>query len=235
VSHQTPLAVTFDFGQTLASFDTVLAASRLAERGLDVEPACLGEALPFAWQTYNDAIHRGMGGHPWKILMRSLLERAAPSAPAELLTDIVDFLWDQQPVKNLWRKPIPGMIELVDDLITAGIKVAVVSNSEGKLAELIAEMGWADRFAIVADSGKLGIQKPDRAIFEWAAERIGVDLERIVHIGDSRAADVEGALAAGMKAIWFDLTAKEPISANCRIAYDAPSTRTALADFGVAV
>lgn len=229
------LAITFDFGQTLASFDTVLAAARLAERNFVVEPARLEEALPFAWQTYNDAIHRGLGGHPWKILMRSLLERAAPSASAEALTDAVDFLWDQQPVKNLWRKPIPGMIELVDELIATGTKVAVVSNSEGKLAELIAEMGWSDRFGIVADSGKIGIQKPDRGIFEWAAKRLAVPLEHIVHIGDSYAADVEGALRAGMRAIWYDQGAKEPVPANCRIAHDAPTTRAALRSFGLAI
>lgn len=229
------LAVTFDFGQTLASFDTILAAARLAERNFIVEPARLEEAMPFAWQTYNDAIRRGLGGHPWKILMRSLLERAAPSATEDALTDAVDFLWDQQPVKNLWRKPIPGMIELVDELIAQGIKVAVVSNSEGRLAELIAEMHWSDRFGIVADSGKLGIQKPDRGIFAWAAERLAVPLENIVHIGDSYAADVEGALAAGMKAIWYDPAAKEPVPVECRLAYDAPTTRTALRSFGLAI
>lgn len=228
-----PLAVTFDFGQTLASFDTVLATARLAECGVHAEPDRLEQALPFAWKTYNDAIRQGLGGHPWKILMRALLERAAPSAATDALTRAVDFLWDQQPIKNLWRRPIPGMIELVDDLIAAKIKIAVVSNSEGRLAELIAEMGWSDRFAIVADSGKLGIQKPDRAIFAWAAERLGVPLERIVHIGDSYAADVQGALDAGMSAIWFDSAAQEPVPARCQIAHDARTTREALERFGL--
>ena len=165
--------------------------------------------------------------------MRALLDRAAPSASADALMRAVDFLWEQQPVKNLWRRPIPGMIELVDELIAANIKVAVVSNSEGRLAELIEEMGWSNRFAVVADSGKIGIQKPDRAIFAWAAERIDVPLERIVHIGDSFAADVDGALTAGMSAIWFDPAAKEPVPPRCRIAHDAKTTREALETFGI--
>lgn len=228
-----PRAVTFDFGQTLASFDTHLASVRLAERGLVVAPERLEHALPLAWQTYNHAISRGLGGHPWKILMRSLLENAAPDAHADAITDAVDFLWDQQPIKNLWRRPIPGMIELVDDLIAAGIKVAIVSNSEGRLAELIDEMGWSERFSIVADSGKIGIQKPDRAIFAWAAERLQIPLESIVHIGDSFAADVDGALSAGMMAIWYDAAAKNPVPTRCRVAHDAPTTRAALAGFGL--
>lgn len=230
-----PLAVTFDFGQTLARFDTVLASTRLEECNVHATPEALEEALPLAWKTYNEAIRQGFGGHPWKILMRALLDKAAPTASAEARAGAVDFLWDQQPIKNLWRRPIPGMIELVDDLIAAGIKVAVVSNSEGRLAELIEEMGWTNRFAIVADSGKLGIQKPDRGIFAWAAERLDVPLENIVHIGDSYVADVEGALAAGMSAIWFDTVAHEPVPARCRIAYDAKTARVALAELGVVI
>lgn len=230
-----PLAVTFDFGQTLASFDTVLASARLAECNVHADPEHLEQALPLAWKTYNDAIRQGLGGHPWKILMRTLIERAAPSASADAITHAVDFLWDQQPVKNLWRCPIPGMIDLVDDLIAAQIKVAIVSNSEGRLAELIDEMGWSNRFAIVADSGKLGIQKPDRAIFAWTAQHLAVPLERIVHIGDSFAADVQGALDAGMSAIWFDPAAKEPAPARCQIAHDARTTRDALERFGLVI
>ena len=130
MSNLPPLAITFDFGQTLASFDTVLASARLAERGLQVEPERLESALPFAWQTYNDAIRQGFGGHPWKILMRSLLECANASINAKDIEQAVDFLWDQQPIKNLWRRPIPGMIELVDDIIAAHVQVAIVSNSE---------------------------------------------------------------------------------------------------------
>ncbi len=230
-----PLAVTFDFGQTLARFDSELAAERLSERGLTVDPSKLDQALPTAWKTYNEAIRQGFGGHPWKILMRALLTNAAPEISADALTDAVDFLWDQQPIKNLWRRPIAGMIELVDELIAANIKVAVVSNSEGRLAELIEEMGWSNRFSIVADSGKLGIQKPDRDIFAWAAERLQTPLERIVHIGDSYAADVEGALAAGMYAIWFEMVLGAEVPPRCRIAFDATTTRAALESLGMVI
>lgn len=228
-----PLAVTFDFGQTLAKLDTSLTSARLAERGLHVDPNRIEHALPIAWKAYNDAVHQGLGGHPWKILMRTLLERAAPSADARDILQAVDFLWEQQPVKNLWRKPIPGMLELIDDLRAAKVPIGVVSNSEGRLAELIEELGWSNRFEVVADSGKLGLEKPHRAIFDWTAERLGVPVERIVHVGDSLAADVEGALGAGMSAIWFDSAAKNHTHPRCRIAHDASTTRSALESLGL--
>src|SRR5215510_4347729 len=104
------------------------------------------------------------------------------------------------------------MMELVRELSRAGVPVAVLSNSEGGLAELIEELGWGGIFGAVADSGKLGFEKPGREIFAWTAERLGVPIERVVHVGDSLEADVRGALAAGMGAVWFRtaLPAEDP-------------------------
>jgi len=193
-------AVTFDFGQTLAEVDTDLLARRLAERGVACAPDALARATTAAWRAYNAAVLAGHGGHPWKVLMRAWLDDAGVTArPGEL----VDWLWDEQPRVNLWRRPIAGMIDVARDLRRAGVPVAVVSNSEGKLAELIAEMGWAGEFDAVADSGKLGMEKPGREIFVWAAERIGVELADCVHVGDAWAADFLGALGAGMRAVLF--------------------------------
>lgn len=195
------LAVSFDFGQTLVELDTELLASRLAERGIAASPERLEAAIDASWRAYNDAIHGGFGGHPWKILMRSLLSMAAVEPSA--LEEAVDWLWTEQPRKNLWRRRIPGMIELVADLRRAAVPVAVLSNSEGRLAELTDELGWTAHFVAIADSGRLGVEKPGREIFAWTAERLGVPLSRVVHVGDSLAADVDGALAAGMRAVWF--------------------------------
>ncbi|HVK63212.1 MAG TPA: HAD family hydrolase [Polyangium sp.] len=227
-------AVTFDFGQTLAALDADLTVSRLAERSLTFDPQRIEAALPDAWRVYDDAIQRGLGGHPWKVFMRALLQRAASSPlDEEALTGAVDFLWSEQPRKNLWRRPIPGMLELAEDLSDAGVPVGIISNSEGRLAELVAELGWDDRFLVIADSGRLGMDKPDRAIFSWTAERLGRPLDRVVHVGDSLAADVQGALDAGMRAVWFRGDAKRPLGERARVAKDASEVRRALVEFGV--
>ncbi|MDI1435150.1 HAD family hydrolase [Polyangium sorediatum] len=227
-------AVTFDFGQTLAALDADLTAARLAERSLSFDPQRIGAALPDAWRVYDDAIHRGLGGHPWKIFMRALLERAASSPlDEEALTSAVDFLWSEQPRKNLWRRPIPGMLELAEDLSDAGVPVGIISNSEGRLAELVAELGWDDRFLVIADSGRLGMDKPGREIFTWTAERLGRPLDRVVHVGDSLAADVEGALGAGLRAVWFGGDPKRALGERARVAKDAGEVRRALVEFGL--
>jgi len=197
-------AVTLDFGQTLAEVDTDLLARRLAERDVSCDPDALRRATPAAWRAYNEAVLAGLGGHPWKVLMRAWLDDAGVARGERGRRDeLVDWLWSEQPKVNLWRRPIPGMIDVARDLRRAGVPVAIVSNSEGKLAELIAEMGWSDEFDAVADSGRLGVEKPDRAIFAWAAARLDVALDDCVHVGDAWAADFLGALDAGMRAVLF--------------------------------
>jgi putative hydrolase of the HAD superfamily len=167
--------------------------------------------------------------------MRAMLLGAGISASSEALGDAVDFLWDEQPKKNLWRYPVPGMLEVVADLRAAGVPVGILSNSEGKLAELVDELGWFDPPLIIADSGKLGMEKPGREIFAWLAERLGTPLERVVHIGDAFAADVEGALRAGMLAIWFGGDPARDLGPRARVAKDAAEVRETLAAFGVPI
>lgn len=195
------VAVTWDFGQTLADLDPVFLAKKLAEQGIEVPAEALDSAVPAAWGAYNRAVRGGAGGHPWKTFMRAVLSGA--SVPAGLLDDLTDFLWLDQPARNLWRRPVLGMMELVRELDAAGVPQGIVSNSEGRLAELVTELGWAAPFRAIADSGKLGLEKPARGIFDWCAAHLGAGVERIVHIGDAHAVDVDGAVAAGMRAIWF--------------------------------
>ena len=52
-------------------------------------------------------------------------------------------------------------------------------------------------------SEEVGIMKPDRRIFDLAAERAACPAHRILYVGDSLHSDVEGALAAGWQAAWF--------------------------------
>ena len=224
-------AVTFDFGQTLCELDTAMLSRRLAERGLDVAEVHLDAALPTALRAYDAGIRRGLGGHPWKVLMSELLAHAG--APALHLEATVDWLWTEQPAQNLWRRPIAGMIEIASALRARAIPVGVISNSEGRLAELAAEIGWGDRFQVIADSGALGLEKPGAAIFAWTAKALGVPMDTIVHIGDSFAADVEGAVNAGLHAIWFAAKPGVPLPSRAHAASNAIEVRRALAAIGI--
>ena len=217
-----PPVVTFDAGQTVIDLDLDFLARRLADRGVTVAPSALAAAAPAAWRRYDELVDPA-GGHPWRELMATLLRGAGVADVAPL----VDWLWDEQPRANLWRGQIPGMVALARELRARGVVTAVLSNSEGRLAELLAEIGLADAFAAVIDSGRLGIEKPDRRIFDHTLEVLGASRPGI-HIGDSWPADIAGALGAGWRAIWFGRRAIPVDDARVAIAHTADEVRAVL-------
>lgn len=53
-------------------------------------------------------------------------------------------------------------------------------------------------------SGKVGIEKPDKKIFELVAKQIGIDGAETYYIGDSFENDVIGSKNAGWHSIWLN-------------------------------
>ena len=70
--------------------------------------------------------------------------------------------------------------------------------------EKLAASGLDDYFEAVLVSEDLGVAKPESAVFEHALSLIGARPDQTVMIGDSLAKDVDGALAAGLRAIWLN-------------------------------
>ncbi len=167
--------------------------------------------------------------HPWKALMHTLLAGAGIAEP----TSLVEWLWSEQPTKNLWRKPILPMVGLARELAARGARVGVLSNSEGHLAGLLAEIGIADAFATIVDSGRIGIEKPDPRIFAHALAALDAPADaQPIHIGDLWTADIEGALGAGWRAIWYGAHAVPVDDPRVASARDAGEVRAALVAWG---
>lgn len=219
--------VSFDVGQTLVELDLDFLAHRLGERGVVVPAAALVAASPAAWAEFDTLVDRGIG-HPWRQLMAALLTGAGVGEVGPL----VEWLWEQQPTVNLFRRPIAPMVQLARDLRDQGATLVAVSNSEGRLAELLAEIGLADLFEVVVDSGRFGIEKPDRRIFEHAIAGLS-PAEPPVHVGDSWSADVAGALAAGWRAIWYGRRAVPVDDPRVGVAPDAAAARATCERWGL--
>lgn len=195
-------AVTFDFGQTLSELDTSFLARRAASRGVRVSSEALDAAMPTAWVAYNVAKRSGqVASAAWQAFMLTLLLRA--QVPEEEARPLSEWLWSEQPTASLWRAVIEAQRALVEELASHGVPLAIVSNSEGRLRELMAELDLGRFFPIIADSGVLGIEKPEPGIFEWTATRLGVAPEDILHVGDAWEADVIGATRFGARAFWY--------------------------------
>jgi putative hydrolase of the HAD superfamily len=81
--------------------------------------------------------------------------------------------------------------------------LGVVSNFYGNLDVQLEEAGLARFLVTVVESVKVGLVKPDPAIYRLAAERLALPPGEIVMVGDNFARDVVPAKGIGMGAIWL--------------------------------
>jgi putative hydrolase of the HAD superfamily len=82
-----------------------------------------------------------------------------------------------------------------------GLRLGIVSNFDGRLTGICQGLGIADYFEAIVMSARAGSAKPDQRIFSVALRRMGVGPSDAIHVGDSESEDVNGAHAAGLRAI----------------------------------
>lgn len=107
-----------------------------------------------------------------------------------------------------FMKPFDAQLDVIRRLKSLGVKNAIVTNITPELLELqkkkVTALGIAGHFDLIVYSAELGIHKPDRRIFDYAAGQLGVANDACVFVGDDPNSDVAGALNAGMEAVWLD-------------------------------
>lgn len=96
-------------------------------------------------------------------------------------------------------------------------RLAVISNADGKIADVLARCGIADCFETITDSGVVGYEKPHPAIFEAALKSLGVDAAESLYTGDVYSVDYVGATGAGMQAVLFDVCGAYKGNGNRRV------------------
>ncbi len=108
----------------------------------------------------------------------------------------------------------PAMVELVRDVRASGVRTVLLSNSwgEGYPEDLLPEL-----FDTLVISGRVGLRKPDPAIFTHTLDLLDLPADRCVFFDDMQV-NVDGAKAVGLHAFLHT---------------DADGTRAALAGLGV--
>jgi FMN phosphatase YigB (HAD superfamily) len=105
---------------------------------------------------------------------------------------------------RLWSKVLPGVPDALSIMRRIGLKLIVVSNSDGSVERALKNLGLADQFAAVLDSQIVGFEKPDPLFFEHALTVAGADPDKTLHVGDMYFQDVLGARAAGIECVLLD-------------------------------
>ena len=93
---------------------------------------------------------------------------------------------------------------LLAGLKARGLQLGVVSNGCGNVDRLCEDLGYSSFLSIVVDSRRVGLYKPDPAIYVHASARLGLAPSSIMMVGDSFDRDVRPAKAVGMQTAWLE-------------------------------
>ena len=103
-----------------------------------------------------------------------------------------------------WDQILPGTCDALQR-IGRDYAIAVISNSDGKIADVLGRCGIADCFQCITDSGIVGSEKPHPAIFQAALHEMQAQAAESLYVGDVYSIDFVGARNVGMEAVLFDV------------------------------
>jgi putative hydrolase of the HAD superfamily len=174
-----------------------MASAVGAALGVPLEPDRLERATAAAASAAEGL--RGMDRERARVYLEALFTGAG--VPAARLDEVGACLRRLHGERHLWCRTAVGAAEVLDRLRAAGLRLGVVSNSDGRVEEALVAAGLRDRFEVVLDSALVGVEKPDPAIFRAALDALGVAPAEALYVGDLYEVDVVGARAAGMEAV----------------------------------
>ena len=94
-------------------------------------------------------------------------------------------------------------VTTLSSLKDRGLTLGVVSNACGNADVLCDDLGYTPYLSFVVDSRRVGLTKPDPAIYEHAASLAGCPVRAIMMVGDSFERDIVPARSLGMKTAWL--------------------------------
>lgn len=198
-------AVLFDLGGTLVKTIEVPEIYRriLSLYGVDVSAEEIWEA-----HTANEEKARyyieaqlEMGNQYWYDWNRTVLESLGYGERSLFLGKMIfDHWWDYAGLELY-----PDVMETIGALREKGVLVGILTNGfKYDYSEILEILGLSDFFDLVMGPDSCGCGKPDRRIFQYALDTLGLDPSEVVYVGNDYEKDYIGARDAGMLPLMID-------------------------------
>jgi len=114
-------------------------------------------------------------------------------------SQLFDDLWNHFAEPSSW--------EVYDDveptwtrLLERGFKIAIASNFDARLVNIVAAKPTLSRASHVFISSQLGFRKPSPKFYAAIEQELNCEKDQLVMVGDSEVADLQGARSAGWQA-----------------------------------
>jgi putative hydrolase of the HAD superfamily len=201
-----------DAGNTLICMNYARVTAELEKLGIAVSAAALRRAEAAARPTTSERIASGKHDDDFDHFAFHLAQtlsqlEAAGDGPPDRRTiarRLAAALKKPGEDYRIWSWVLPGVPEALADLRALGLRLVVVSNSDGSVARALTDLGLALHLDAIFDSHIVGFEKPDPRFFVHALRASGAAAERTAHVGDMYYQDVLGSRAAGLYSVLLD-------------------------------
>jgi putative hydrolase of the HAD superfamily len=233
-------AVLFDLDDTLFDHAGTARDALMAAQGCHPSLRAMAfEKLERAHSTYLEELHAEvmLGKVPLEVARRERFRRLLAACGAERAEEAAAHVAEtyRQAYRDA-RRVVAGASALLG-AVRERAGVAIVSNNLlDEQQEKLRVFGLDPYVDALVVSEEVGVSKPDPRIFQTALARLGSVAADAVMVGDSWHTDIEGARAAGIRAVWFNpgrlplpaggaavsqLYDLEPIEAAMQVIFDA--------------
>ena len=136
-----------------------------------------------------------------------VLQRIGILENVKFLAQKIDELWWDHSDLDVYSDVIPTLTQLKAD----GVKLGVITNGFKKDFEYVLKsMELTNCFDVVVGIDTCDKAKPDKEIFLFALNKLGIHPEQALFVGDSVKNDYKGAEGVGMKPLIIDREGKAP-------------------------
>lgn len=191
-----PTAIIFDLYETLISeFQPVWRPLSSVSEQLGIEERAFAQA----WQAQRERRMRGVIADHRRALSEICLQFGRV-----LDRTVIEALYQERLAHKAWwfARIDESILTVIRALKTRAVKLGVLTNATEEEVAAWPTCALAPYFDDIVVSCRVGLVKPERAIYELACDRLGVSPQMALFIGDGGGDELTGAAAAGLTPLW---------------------------------
>ncbi len=154
------------------------------------------------WKLSRDRVHHDLhnqgASHSRLLYLQKIYESYFGCTNAEFALELEACYWNTFLASMQFRN---GVIEFVSQFKSLGLKAAIVTDLTAQIQlQKWQTLNLSKYFDFLVSSEEAGVEKPNPTIFKLALEKLKVEADDVIMIGDSKSKDYQGALDMGIRA-----------------------------------
>ena len=198
--------VIFDLDNTLYDYETIneLAMNSLKEYSCSILKIT-EEQFKVAFKQARESTKINMADcaaqHNRIIYCQKTLEYLGRK-PTSYALEMYEVYWGTMLDKMELNK---GVLEIFQKLKELEVKIAICTDLTAHIQHRkIRKLGLQDYIDVLVTSEEAGCEKPNSNIFKLCLEKMNMNPDEVLYVGDSFSKDIVGANSVGIKPIWFN-------------------------------